>query len=433
MKRTRPQTPKVVIGPNTEDDSIESNTQNDTILKNFPSFMRQIVESKNEQFLNGGVNIIDYVIAKYLNISIDDLKSLKKLSIKINGSYGLLNQFGQRLTELIYLKLNDSFIQSINDLGTNFINLKILQINNCKLKDLSGIVCFEHLEIMEAKNNEISDLIELEMCSSIKKLDFENNLIENEENIYFLGSLEKLEYVNLIGNPIKNYETKLKELLPNLKDLNTPKEICENLEETVSNKFSSVKTSQSISTDNKSKSENKSKQDIKTNMNTTISNVFQKTTNIENSTSTDGFGNSVKVDFCGTKTKFDFNVNLNELQANKDLKPVITRRKENKEIQLLRDSFTKSSMNTTGNSSDLFKSNKFCNSNSNSKTNTICDGESVEKGGFNFNKLGTPITGLKLIKNIRNRNLDKIITKGKHTKNDKFFEELKNIRLTGNK
>ena len=53
--------------------------------------------------------------------------------------------------------------------------------------------------------------------------------------------------------------------------------------------------------------------------------------------------------------------------------------------------------------------------------------------GFNFNKLGTPITGLKLIKNIRNRNLDKIITKGKNTKNDKFFEELKNIRLTGKK
>ena len=38
-----------------------------------------------------------------------------------------------------------------------------------------------------------------------------------------------------------------------------------------------------------------------------------------------------------------------------------------------------------------------------------------------------------MIKNIRNRNLDKIITKGKNTKNDKFFEELKNIRLTGNK
>jgi len=54
-------------------------------------------------------------------------------------------------------------------------------MNDCKLKDLSGIICFEHLEILEAKNNQISDLIELEMCTSIKKLDLENNLIENQD------------------------------------------------------------------------------------------------------------------------------------------------------------------------------------------------------------------------------------------------------------
>ena len=429
MKRTRPQTPKVVIG---DEINNKSNEQNEIILRNFPIFMRQIVESKNDQFLNGGVNIIDYVIAKYLNIDINDLQTLKKFSIKINGSYGLLNQFGQRLTELIYLKLNDIFIQSINDLGTSFINLKILQINNCKLKDLSGIVCFEHLEIVEAKNNEISDLIELEMCSSIKKLDFENNLIEKEENIYFLGSLEKLEYVNLIGNPIKDYETKLKELLPNLKELNSPKEICENLGEMVINKFSSVKISQSISTDTESKSDNKSTiNNIKqeNNINTIESNVFENNNNVLYNTEGNIKGKSGKAELLGTKTKFDFSINLNELQANKDLKPIITKRKENKDIQLLRDSFTKNSMNTTGNSSELFKSNKF--SNSSMQSNTVLEGS--EKRGFGFNQLETPTTGLKLIKNIREKNLGKILTKGRNTKNDKFFEELKNRRFTGNK
>ena len=430
MKPGRPQTPQVIIGQNAEDDNKESNEQKEIILKNFPNFMRQIVESKNDQFLNGGVNIIDYVIAKYLNISIDDLKSLKKLSIKVNGSYGLLNQFGQRLTELVYLKLNDSFIQSINDLGTNFTKLKILQINNCRLKDLSGIVCFEHLEIMEAKNNEISDLIELEMCSSIKKLDFENNLIKNEENIYFLASLEKLEYVNLLRNPIQNYEAKLKELLPNLKYINTPLEICENLGEIASNKFSSVKNSQSLSTDNESKSENKSKQDKNNTIDT--SKNFKKITNVGNSTSSEKFNNNAKVDFCGTRTKFDFNVNLNELQANKDLKPIVTKKKENKEIKLLRDSFTKGSMNSTGNSSDLFKGHKCCNCHCNSRVNTINDVEN-RKSGFNFNKIEAPNTGVKFLKDIKNKNLDKIVMKGKIPKNDKFFEELKNIRLTGKK
>ena len=179
MKRPRPETPRVIIGENLSGPATRSggSTQSDTLFKNFSNFMRQIIDSENDKFLNGNINVIDYVLAKYLKMNITDLQKLQKLTIRINGSYGLLNQFGQRLTNLKFLKLNDSFIQSIDDLGSNFKNLKILQINNCKLKDLTGIICFEQLEILEAKNNEISDLIELEMSSSIKKLNLENNLI----------------------------------------------------------------------------------------------------------------------------------------------------------------------------------------------------------------------------------------------------------------
>ena len=232
MKRARPETPRVIIGDNLSGTLKrgEANSQSDALFKNFSNFMRQIVDSDNGKFLNGDINVIDYVLAKYLKMNIDDLLKLQKLTIRINGSYGLLNQFGQRLTNLKFLKLNDSFIQSIEDLGSNFKNLKILQINNCKLKDLSGIICFEQLEIFEAKNNEISDLIELEMSSSIKKLNLENNLIENEQNIYFLSSLDDLEYINLLGNPIKNYEKKLKDLLPNLKEIDIQRDICDEID-----------------------------------------------------------------------------------------------------------------------------------------------------------------------------------------------------------
>ena len=79
----------------------------------------------------------------------------------------------------------------------------------------------------DAKNNEISDLIELEMSTSLVKLNLENNLIEDEQNISFLSSLDNLEYINLLNNPIKNYESKLKELLPNLKEIDVQKEICD--------------------------------------------------------------------------------------------------------------------------------------------------------------------------------------------------------------
>ena len=376
MKLARPKTPRVIIDSNSND---EDNTQNDLILKNFSNFMRQIVENENDKFLNGDINLIDYVLSKYLKININDLKTLNKLSIKVSGSYGLLNQFGQRLTELIYLKLNNSFIQNINDLGTNFNNLKILQMNNCKLKDLSGIICFEHLEILEAKNNQISDLIELEMCTSIKKLDLENNLIENIENIYFLSSLDRLIYLNLLKNPIKNYEQKLKELLPNIKEFNMPNiDICDEFYNSINSKFSNIKITESVSTNNDSKSininkeishkttENKNNEEniIKENIissNNTENNVNETSRNNSNINSI----NSSTINFSETntttKTKFDFTISLNEFKNNQDmnnLKPVITKKKENKEIQLLRQSFFIVLKDNKGCISNRYKSNE---------------------------------------------------------------------------
>ena len=433
MKIARPKTPRVIIDSNSKDE----NSQNDLILKNFSNFMRQIVENENDKFLNGDINLIDYVLSKYLKININDLKSLNKLSIKVSGSYGLLNQFGQRLTKLIYLKLNNSFIQNINDLGTNFNNLKILQINDCKLKELSGIICFEHLEVLEAKNNQISDLIELEMCTSIKKLDLENNLIENIENIYFLSSLDRLIYLNLLKNPIKNYEQKLKELLPNIKEFNSPNnELSDEYYNSINNKFSSVKISESVSTNNDSKSINLNKENskknkiieindnsdnnvIKENIITNITN--EKNTNlISNNNSHINSINNTTVNLYDTnnttKTKFDFTLSLNELKNNKELenlKPVITKKKENKEIKLLRQSFGKGGMNTTGNNFNNFKVND-------NKTYHQCN---------HFSKNPGPTAGITTFKAIKNNNKFEI----NFNKGDKFLEELKNRRFIGSK
>ena len=242
------------------------------------------------------------------------------------------------------MKLNDSFIQSIDDLGSNFKNLKILQINNCKLKELSGIICFQQLEILEAKNNEISDLIELEMSTSLVKLNLENNLIEDEQNISFLSSLDNLEYINLLGNPIKNYENKLKELLPNIKEIDVQKEICD--EEDI---YDDDINDNNIINNNiiLSSSIKEDKKEI-------INNITEST---KLSTSTDlkknesGENDNVEIvddnnniiqDLMESKTKFDFkNTNIKDLKPKKDLKPVIAKKKENKEIKILRETFAK--------------------------------------------------------------------------------------------
>ena len=437
MKRARPETPHVFIGENIQSrQNLNSNAKSDLILRNFSNFMRQIVDNENDKFLNGDINVIDYVLAKYLKLNITEIQNLKKLNIKINGSYGLLNQFGQRLINLKFLKLNDSFIQSIDDLGSNFKNLKILQINNCKLKDLSGIICFEQLEILEAKNNEISDLIELEMSTSLVKLNLENNLIEDEQNIYFLSSLDNLEYLNLLGNPLKNYEKKIKELLPNLKELDVQKEICDEYDI-----YSNDNSNMNIGNDNNlilsaSSNDNKiknNKEDKKDN-NIIINNMTEST---KLSTSTDlkknesGENDNVEIvddnnniiqELMESKTKFDFKkTNIKDLKPKKDLKPVIAKKKENKEIKILRETFS-------------IEAEKKEIKNINNKI----IGPPKNDNSAKFKK-GMFSSGIRTLKDMRVKN-EKIVIKSKNTtkehkdnKSDKFFEELKKKRMMGNK
>ena len=437
MKRARPETPRVFIGENIQSrQNSNSDAKNDLILRNFSNFMRQIVDNENDKFLNGDINVIDYVLAKYLKLNITEIQNLRKLNIKINGSYGLLNQFGQRLVNLKFLKLNDSFIQSIDDLGSNFKNLKILQINNCKLKELNGIICFQQLEILEAKNNEISDLIELEMSTSLVKINLENNLIEDEQNIYFLSSLDNLEYINLMGNPIKNYEKKLKELLPNLKEIDVQKEICddEDIYDNYNDNDDFGNTNRIIlsSSNNNIKSNKEDKKD-----NIIINNITEST---KLSTSTDlkknesGENDNVEIvddnnniiqELMESKTKFDFKkTNIKDLKPKKDLKPVIAKKKENKEIKILRETFSRE-----GGKNEIKNIN-----NRNigvSKNDNLANSAKFKKGMFS--------SGIRTLKDMKGKN-EKIVIKSKNTKDikehkggDKFFEELKKKRMMGNK
>ena len=421
MKRVRPETPRVIIGDNqlVQNKRGEGNSQNDALFKNFSNFMRQIIDSDNGKFLNGDINVIDYVLAKYLKMSIPDLLNLQKLTIRINGSYGLLNQFGQRLTNLKFLELNDSFIQSIEDLGSNFKNLKILQINNCKLKDLTGIICFEQLEILEAKNNEISDLIELEMSSSIKKLNLENNLIESDQNLYFLSSLEDLEYINLLGNPIKNYEKKLKEILPNLKEIDIKKEICDEID--IYNN-SIITTENNIENDNKLinsiNSINIDSNTESTKVSTSLDLKKSESTEIDNVEIVDNNNNIIQ-ELMESKTKFDFKKNsINDLRPTKDLKPVIAKKKESKEIKILRETFSRDKQKRDIGAKNI-ESNK------------------INDPGANRYKNSIFSSGLKTLKDIKGKNKEKIvitsINSNSNSKNDKFLEELKMRRMMGNK
>ncbi len=213
LKPARPQTPSVDIV------AIRNNTDiSNGQIKNFAALFKQIIDNKNKNFLEGDINMIDYIISKYTNIPLKDIQYLIKLNLKIHSEYGLLNQFGERLPLLKELKLTGSNIPFISDLGSNFRNLVVLNMDNCNLTDLSGIVCLENLTELSAKSNKIIDLFELDgLSQSLKYLNLENNLIEDMENIVFLSSLEKLEFLSLVNNPIaesNSYLSEIKSYIP---------------------------------------------------------------------------------------------------------------------------------------------------------------------------------------------------------------------------
>ena len=209
----RPQTPIVRISDYVKSKSEQSQNK-DYILKNFSNFMKEVIEKENKPFLNGDKSIIQYILSKYLNIPENDLLSLTKLSILINNDYGLLNQFATYLPSLKILKLNNSNILSINNIGTNFTNILCLQMKNCHLKDINGIICMQKLEIIDFEENQISDLTDIDMCSELKKINLKNNKISDSDNLTFLSNLDNLNYLDLRENPICENE-KFKDLIEN--------------------------------------------------------------------------------------------------------------------------------------------------------------------------------------------------------------------------
>lgn len=209
--RLRPRTPLIRVTSANSSKPNPSQATNDHLLKNFHSFMKKIISDENSPFLKGDKNIVRFTLSQYLNIPEDELEKLTKLSIIISNDYGLLNQFGIFLPNLKILKLNNSNILSFNDIGTNFTHVQCLQMKNCHLKDINGLICMTNLEILDLEDNEINDVIDIEMCSELRKINFKKNLIKDTENLTFLSSVEKLEYLCLKLNPICKEEIDLNE------------------------------------------------------------------------------------------------------------------------------------------------------------------------------------------------------------------------------
>ncbi|XP_031553017.1 leucine-rich repeat-containing protein 56-like [Actinia tenebrosa] len=120
----------------------------------------------------------------------------------VNTDEQSLGNFGAMLPNLVQLKLSNSVISTVRDLGTSLGNLKILWMSQCGLTDLDGISSLSSLVELFVAFNDINDVSPVSMLDNLEVLDLEGNLIDDLSQVEFLSLCSSVKSLNLEGNPV---------------------------------------------------------------------------------------------------------------------------------------------------------------------------------------------------------------------------------------
>ncbi|XP_070687571.1 leucine-rich repeat-containing protein 56 [Pempheris klunzingeri] len=161
-----------------------------------------------------------------------DLSHVTSLEICVSTQENTLGDFGAYLPKLVQLKMNNSMIMSVRDLGTTLSHLQVLWMSRCSLQDLDGISTFSSLKELYVAYNNVSDLGQIGMLENLQLLDLEGNDVDDLVQVQYLGLCGKLQTLTLEGNPVcvrpnptaiqtadYSYRAAVKELVPQLRYL----------------------------------------------------------------------------------------------------------------------------------------------------------------------------------------------------------------------
>ncbi|XP_009985123.1 PREDICTED: leucine-rich repeat-containing protein 56 [Tauraco erythrolophus] len=183
---------------------------------------------------DGELLMDEYLSPRKLKVltGVDDLQQVKTLEMQVDTRENSLGNFGAYLPNLRELKLNNSLLVSVRDLGTTLSHLHILWMARCGLSDLDGISSCSSLKELYIAYNNISDLSQLTWLDHLEVLDLEGNNIEDINQMQYLGLCCKLSRLTVEGNliclkpnaesaeePDYNYRAEVKKLIPHLEYL----------------------------------------------------------------------------------------------------------------------------------------------------------------------------------------------------------------------
>lgn len=146
--------------------------------------------------------------------------NVKSIEAKVNTEELTLSFLGPMFPNLERLRLNNSVISSIRDIGCNFPKLRFLSLAQCNITSLDGIATISpNLQELYLAGNKIPDLVDLMGMDHLKIIDLEDNGISKFSTIEILKFCDKLTTLTLKSNPIAidpSYRKKIFQLLPKL-------------------------------------------------------------------------------------------------------------------------------------------------------------------------------------------------------------------------
>ncbi|XP_018411537.1 PREDICTED: leucine-rich repeat-containing protein 56 [Nanorana parkeri] len=138
----------------------------------------------------------------------DDLQEVTTLQMCVDTRDHTLGNFGEGcflgtyMPNLRQLKLNNSVILSIRDLGTSLSNLQVLWLARCGLTDLDGIASFYSLKELYLAYNDLREISQVSMLENLEILDLEGNNIDQISELQYLALCSNLTTLTIEGNPV---------------------------------------------------------------------------------------------------------------------------------------------------------------------------------------------------------------------------------------
>ncbi|KAL2093512.1 hypothetical protein ACEWY4_010824 [Coilia grayii] len=134
----------------------------------------------------------------------EDLDEVTTLDLCVDTQHNTLGNFGTYLPNLTQLRMSNSLIFSVRDLGTSLSHLQVLWLVRSCLADLDGIPSLSSLKELYVAYNNISDLSQVSMLECLEVLDLEGNDVDDLVQVQYLGLCSQLRTLTLEGNPVRS-------------------------------------------------------------------------------------------------------------------------------------------------------------------------------------------------------------------------------------